>query len=339
MDMRTIQGRRLLLATATSAACILASCTSEKPEETSDGSAGAPTRTIAVVPKGTSHEFWKSIHAGAVKAGREHDVEVLWKGPAREDDRDDQIKVVEQFTTRGVDGIVIAPLDDTALVRPLKEAADEDIPVVVIDSGINWDGYVSFAATDNFQGGVLAAEELARLLGGKGKIVVMRYVEGSASTSKREEGFIDTIRSKHPDIEILTDNQYGGATLEGCIQTAENLLDRYEEIDGIFAPCEPVTVAFMRTLEQSGRKAKTRLVGFDASEALVDGLRTEKVDALVVQSPFRMGEAGVELLVKHLDGEEAPKRLDTGVAVITLANMDEPANKDLLDPPLEKYLN
>lgn len=339
MFTRKAATRSALLAVSIMAILAVASCTSEKPDESSKSDSTTKQRTIAVIPKGTSHEFWKSIHAGAVKAARENNVEVIWKGPAREDDRDDQIKVVEQFTTKGVDGIVIAPLDDTALIRPLKEASSEDIPVVVIDSGIDWDGYVSFAATDNFHGGELAAAELARLLDGKGKIVVMRYVEGSASTTKRESGFIDTIRSKYPDIEILTDNQYGGATLEGCLSTAENLLDRYDEIDGIFAPCEPVTVAFMRTLEQSGRKSKTKLVGFDASEALVDGLRTGKVDALVVQSPFRMGEAGVELLVKHLNGEEVQKRFDTGVAVITLANMNESANADLLDPPLEKYLD
>ena len=339
MSIPTSADRPAILAVAIAAILVSAGCTSEKPDQSSGADSKSNTRTIAVIPKGTSHEFWKSIHAGAVKAARENNVEVIWKGPAREDDRDDQIKVVEQFTTRGVDGIVIAPLDDTALVRPLKEAASEGIPVVVIDSGINWDGQVSFAATDNFHGGELAAAELARLLDGKGKVVVMRYVEGSASTSKREEGFIDAIRSNHPDIEILSDNQYGGATLEGCLSTAENMLDRYSEIDGIFAPCEPVTVAFMRTLGQSGRKSKTKLVGFDASKALVDGLRSGGVDALVVQSPFRMGEAGVELLVKHLDGEEVPKRLDTGVAVITLANMNEPANADLLDPPLEKYLD
>lgn len=320
-----------LLATGTA----LAGCSDSQ----SASNTSPAKRTIAVIPKGTSHEFWKSIHAGAVKASRDLDVEIIWKGPAREDDRDDQIKVVEQFVTRGVDGIVIAPLDDTALVRPLKEAVAEGIPVVVIDSGVNWDGYASFAATDNFHGGELAAEELATRLGGQGKVVVLRYVEGSASTTKREEGFIDAIRSNHPDIEILSDNQYGGATLEGCLSSAENLLDRFAEIDGIFAPCEPVTVAFMRTLDQSGRKADTVLVGFDASEALVDGLRKGQVDGLVVQSPFAMGERGVQLLVETLDGATVPKRVDTGCVVITKENMNEPANVDLLDPPLEKYLD
>ena len=123
--------------------------------------------TIAVIPKGTTHEFWKSVHAGAVKAAGEDGPRILWKGPAREDARADQIKVVEDFVTRRVAGIVIAPLDDIALVRPLKEAAEEGIPVVIIDSSIRWDGYLAFVATDNFQGGVLAANELGRQVGGR----------------------------------------------------------------------------------------------------------------------------------------------------------------------------
>ena len=135
----------------------------------SDSASSGRELTIAVIPKGTTHEFWKSIHAGALKAAGDSDngTRILWKGPAREDARADQIKVVEDFVTRGVDGIVIAPLDDIALVRPLKEAVEEDIPVVIIDSGIRWDGYLSFVATDNYQGGVRAANELARQLDGR----------------------------------------------------------------------------------------------------------------------------------------------------------------------------
>ena len=299
------------------------------------GSGDAPAMQIAVIPKGTSHEFWKAVHAGAAARAAESDgrVEIIWKGPAREDDRDDQIKVVEQFITKGVNGIVIAPLDDTALVRPLKEATSEGIPVVVFDSGINWDGYESYIATNNRQAGRTAASELASQLGGKGKVVVMRYVEGSASTTEREEGFVEAIRKDHPDIEILSDNQYGGATLDGCFATAENLLDKYQEIDGVFAPCEPVTVGFMRALDQSGRKAGTILVGFDASKTLVEGLENGKVDALMVQSPFKMGYESVDQMIGKFDGKAMTKDVDTGVAVITPANMNEPANQELLNPP------
>ena len=161
-------------------------------------SSGADTRrlTIAVIPKGTTHEFWKSIHAGAQKAADELGVEIIWKGPQKEDDRAQQITVVEDFINRGVAGIVLAPLDDRALRRPVLDAAREKIPVVIIDSGLQGEDYISFVATDNYQGGVLAARRLGELLKGKGKIFCIRYQEGSASTMERERGFLDTIQKE-----------------------------------------------------------------------------------------------------------------------------------------------
>ena len=305
----------------------------------SAGSEVAPSTQVAVIPKGTSHEFWKAVHAGAVKAGRDHALEIIWKGPAVEDDRAEQIKVVEQFATRGVAGIIIAPLDDTALVRPLQEASDLGIDVAIIDSGIDWDGGITFAATDNRQGGVLAAREMGRRLEGRGTVVVLRYVEGSASTTNREEGFLETIRLEFPDVTVISDNLHGGATLEGCVKSAENLLDRFQEFDGAFAPCEPVTVAFMRTLDDADRKKNTVLVGFDASQSLVAGLRAGKVDALVVQDPFAMGEKAVAAIAMHRQGRAVEPRIVCGCGGATTENMDTPKSVRLLDPPLDEYLD
>lgn len=334
-----VRGSRALMLSAFVLSAGLVGCGEGGSDAPPVAAGGAPARkVVAVVPKGTSHEFWKAVHAGAVKAGQDHDLEIIWKGPAVEDDRAEQIKVIEQFTTRGVDGLVIAPLDDTALVRPLQEAADEGVSIAIIDSGVNWDGGVTFAATDNFQGGVLAAREMGRRLPDGGSVAVLRYVEGSASTTNREEGFLKTIREEFPTLKIVTDNLYGGATLEGCVKSAENLLDRFQSFDGAFAPCEPVTVAFMRTLDEAGRKDGTVLVGFDASESLVAGLRDGKVDALVVQDPFAMGEKGVGALVDAWAGKTVDKRLDTGCGVITTENMDTPESQRLLDPPLDQYL-
>src|SRR6476646_5120407 len=161
--------------------------------------------TIAVVPKGTTHPFWKSVNAGATKAAADYksrgvDVDLIWKGPLREDDREQQVQVVEGFISQGVNGIVLAPLDSKALIRPVEEAKKAGIPTVIIDSGLETDQITSFAATDNRKGGNMAAERLGELLGGKGKVVMLRYLEGSASTTDREEGFIDVMRSKYPNI-------------------------------------------------------------------------------------------------------------------------------------------
>lgn len=301
-------------------------------EAAPSGPAAGGTLEIAVIPKGTTHEFWKSIHSGAARAGRELGVEVLWKGPQREDDRAQQITVVEDFISRGVSGIVLAPLDDRALCAPVRDAAREGIPVVIIDSGLQGSDFVSFVATDNYQGGVLAARRLAELLGGRGEIFLIRYQEGSASTTEREQGFLETMSAEFPEVRFLVKDQHTGPTTESAFQLAENLLGRFPDVDGIFCPNESSTFGTLRALQASGLAGRVRFVGFDASPKLVQGLRDGHLQGLVLQNPERMGYLGVVLMVRHLRGEAVEARVDTGVTVATRETMDLPEIKALLEP-------
>jgi len=306
---------------------------------------------IAVIPKGTTHVFWKSIHAGAVKAEQELkeagiDVEVIWKGPLKEDDRESQIRVVEDFVTRGVSGIVLAPLDDVALRMSVKDAVNNGIPVVIIDSGLkNEEDYTSFVATDNEIGGKKGGERLAEILDGKGKVIMLRYQEGSASTMKREKGFLDVLKEKYPEIEVVSSNQYGGATTESAYLASENLLaplrksDGSLTIDGIFCPNESTTFGMLRALEDSGLAGKVKYVGFDSSDRLVLALRKGYIQGLVLQDPINMGYLGVKTMVAHLRDEKVDTLIDTGSSMATPENMDEPKMKNLLEPDFKKWLN
>lgn len=303
----------------------------------------ARTLTVAVIPKGTTHEFWKSIHAGAVKAGREDSVEIIWKGPLKEDDRDGQISVVEDFISRGVSGIVLAPLDDAALRQPVANASRSGIPVVIIDSDLQGSDYVSFVATDNYLGGKLAGERMTQVLGGQGKVVMLRYQEGSASTTKREQGFLDAITAA-PGIRVISSGQYGGATTETAYRASENLLaplkrsDQTLAVDGIFTPNESTTFGMLRALQDGGFAGRVRFIGFDASPKLVDALRIKQIDALVLQNPMRMGYQGVKTMVAHLRGSPTDRRVDTGVTLVVEETMNLPEVRDLLQPDLSRWL-
>ncbi|MGD2295718.1 MAG: substrate-binding domain-containing protein [Candidatus Aminicenantes bacterium] len=319
------------------ALCLLFfSCGKQEREDTQQE--GVKKIQIAVIPKGTTHEFWKSIHAGAVKASRELGVEIIWKGPQKEDDRAQQIMVVEVFINRGVDGIVLAPLDDRALCRPVQDAVRENIPVVIIDSALQGEDHISFVATDNTKGGVLAARRLGKLLGGKGGIFLIRYQEGSASTTKRENGFLDTITSEFPDISLLIQDQYTGATTETAYQLAENLLGRFPEVDGIFCPNESSTFGTLRAVQESGLAGKIKFVGFDSSPKLIQALRDGQLHGLVLQDPMKMGYLGVKQMTLHLRGHTIENRIDTGVYLATRENMDNPEIRNLLEPDFSAYL-
>ena len=329
--MNSAASKTLVLILGTALA--VSACANKKNAE-APGPGAAKALQIAVIPKGTTHEFWKSIHAGAVRAARELGVEVIWKGPQKEDDRAQQITVVEDFISRGVDGIVLAPLDDRALMRPVQDAAREKIPVVVIDSGLQGSDYVSYVATDNYKGGVLAARRLGELLKGQGRIFLIRYQEGSASTVQREAGFYDTMTKEFPGITFLVKDQYAGATTETAYQLAENLISRFPDVQGVFAPNESSTFGTLRALQEAGLAGKIVFVGFDSSPKLVQGLRDGAIQGLVIQNPNKMGYLGVKTIVACLRGEPIDKIVDTGVVLATKDNMDAPEIKALLTPDL-----
>jgi len=327
---------RLAIALA-ALALLLAGCAGS--DEPSDAGAGdAETLTIAVIPKATMHVYWKSVLAGARRAEADTEgVRVLWQGPAREDDRADQVALVETLVQKRVDGLVLAPLDEKALVPPVRRARQAGIPVVIIDSGLADPGAaVSFVATDNFKGGVLAGRHMAELLDGKGKVIVLRYLVGSASNVKREEGFLAEI-ARHPGIEVASSDQHGGPTVETAMATGEALLTKFGpgEVDGIFCPNEPMAWGMLRALTAAGRAGTVKLIAFDTSDRLLAAMEKGHLDALVLQDPVRMGEEGVRTVVEHLRGKEVPERIDTGVTLATPANLSEPDVARLVHPPVE----
>ena len=305
---------------------------------------------VAVIPKGTTHEFWKTVHAGAVKAGREEGAEIIWQGPAKEDDRKGQIEVVQNFASRGLDAIVIAPLDEVALARPIEAAVKRGIPVVIIDSDLKSKAQSSFVATDNFAAGKLAAKHMAEALAARGgpasgraaeptgKVLLMRYLEGSASNAKREDGFLEGLKEYAPKAEVVSSNQYAGVTAESALRTSQNLLNKFPELDGIFTPNGPTTFGMLRALQIAGRSRQAKLIGFDATEPLLKAMKSGEVAGLVVQDPFRMGYLGVKTALAAKRGAKVDARIDTGAKFIWAAEAELPEMQALLHPDLKPWL-
>ena len=295
-------------------------------------SGGGGKRTIAVIPKGVSHFFWQSVHAGAESAAKELGVEITWNGPAQETDYTGQSNIVEDAINRRVDGIVLAPTHKDALTPVVERAAREGIPVTIMDSGIGTDKYVSYVATDNRQGGSVAAERLGERLGGKGKIAILGVKAGSVSTDEREQGFQDTIKQKYPGIEIVA-FQYGESDRAKSLDRATDILTAHPDLNGFFASNESSTVGAVQAIKQKGLAGKVILVGFDSSPNLIDDLRAAAIDSLVLQNPFKMGYEAVKAMVAKLNGQEPPKRVDTGVKLLTKENIDTPEMQQLLKAP------
>ena len=307
--------------------------------------AAAETYKIAVIPKGTTHEFWKSINAGALKAqqelkGQGVNVQIIWKGPLKEDDREQQIQVVENFVAQRVSGIVLAPLDRKGLVAPVETAVRAKIPVIIIDSGLESKLPASSVSTDNREGGRIAARNLGKFLGGKGNVIMLRYAVGSASTEQREEGFLEVMKKDFPAIKLISTDQHAGATRDTAKRAAENLLNRFgRQVNGIFASNESSAAGMLLALRDAGLAGgKVKFVAFDSGETLNAGLKAGDIQGMVVQNPMNMGYLGVKTMVALLQGKKVEPAIDTGVGFVTKENFDAPEMAEMVHPPLDKYL-
>lgn len=311
----------LLVLVALIASFTLASC--------NKGEKKAGQKTIAVIPKGVSHSFWQSVKAGADDAGRDLNVNIIWKGAAQETDYAGQINIVEDMINQQVDGIVLAPSHGDSLVPMVDRAQRAGIPLTIFDSGISSQNYLSYVATDNRQGGVVAARRMGEKLGGKGKVAILGVKKGSVSTDEREEGFRDTIQKEFPGITVISPIFYGEANANKSLAMAEDIFTSHADLNGLFASNESSTVGAVRALRQRNLVGKVTLVGFDATADLVNNVREGAIDSLVLQDPHKMGYEGVKSIVDKLAGKTPERRIDTGVSLLTKENIDTPEMKKL----------
>jgi len=294
-------------------------------------------KTIAVVPKATSHLFWVSVQAGAMAAGEEFGVNVEWNGAASETEYPRQIQIVDSFISRRVDGIALAATERKALVGVLDRAAQANIPVTVFDSGVDSENYMSFLATNNYEGGQLAGHTLGRLLNGNGKVAVVMHAPGSGSTMDRERGFEDAIKAEFPGIRIVA-QQFGQSDRSKAMAAMENILTAHPDLDGVFASSEPSSMGASLALKSRSLNGRVKLVAFDSSDVMIEDLKGGVIDAMVVQDPFRMGHDAVKTLVEKLNGQTPPKKIDLSARVVTKADLDKEDVKQLLFPDVKKYL-
>lgn len=291
---------------------------------------------VGLVPKGANHIFWQTVHAGGIKAAREFGFELEWSAPTLEIDSSRQIEIVESMINRRLAGIALAPVDRRALVGVVERAARQGIPVAIFDSAIDTGQRISYVATDNTEGGRMAARRLGEVLGGKGKIGIIGFMVGSASTMEREDGFQDEMRRRFPGIGVVG-LQFGMADRAKAMAVTENMLTAHPDLAGLFADNESSSSGAVQALKSRSAK-NVKLVAFDASEQLVADLRAGWIDALVVQNPFRMGYEAVRAIGLKLAGQTPPAKIDSGATLVLRDDLDKPAVRELLFPDIQSYL-
>lgn len=294
-------------------------------------------RIIGVAPKGTSSDFWQSVQAGALAAGREFDVEIQWNGPSEETEFARQIQIVESMINAQVDGIVLSPTESRALVDVVERAMSMGVPVTIFDSAIETDNFVSYVATNNLEAGRMAAARVAELLSGAGQVAMVKHVPGSRSTGDREQGFEEALKQNHAGLKIVA-SQYCMSDRARALRVAEDMLTAHPGLNAMFCSSEAATVGAARAVRSRNAAERVKLVGFDSSPGQIQDLKDGVINSLVVQDPFQIGYLGVKTIVQYLDGETPPKQIDSPARIVTAADLDAPEVQKLLNPELEQYL-
>lgn len=288
---------------------------------------------VVFIPKSRDQDFWIFMREGVDKAVNEAgNVTLTWRGPAYNDQVDAQIKILQMYTKPGVDAIVLAPTDRKRLVEPVRRAAAMGIKVIVVDSAMDGSDYLNFIGTDNHSAGAMAAEYLSSQLNARGEVMILRTVEGSASTDQRAQGFIDYMKKNAPKIRIVAD-EYCGGSRGKAFHAAEDLLKNFPRADGIFAVNESVSDGMLRALHQAGLAGKKKFVGFDSTSFLLDGLERGQINGLVVQDPRLMGYLGIKAALAAVNNAPLDQRtIPVEAVVVTLENYRKPAIRALLIP-------
>ena len=320
----------LIMITSLIAGLVFSGCKKPAPK--------VKTITLGVVPRGTTGEFLKSIHAGAEMAADELRVRIIWNGPLKEGDPNEQAQIVRTLIESRVDALLLDPIDGQALAGPMEEACKRGIPMVIFNSSPEGGPSAACVSTDNSKGGVAAGDHVGTLLKGKGRLILVREKENIGDSAARTEGFLKTIRSKYPKVQILADGQFAGVDSEAAYLACKNLLNKFNRADAIFAPSESATFGCLRALRERGLAGKVILVGFDTSKELIEALAKKEISGLVIQSPIHMGYESVRVALAHLRGKPHEKNIDAGVFLATPDNMNEYKMKKLLSPDLSILL-
>jgi ribose transport system substrate-binding protein len=289
-----------------------------------------PPLTIAVIPKSVGGEFWETVEQGARDAAKELNVAIKWEGPHAETELAEQNKIIENMVNLGVDGMALAPLNNRTMQESVENVVAAGIPVVIFDSAVDGDAHTSFVATDNTAGGVIAAKYIIERLGdGNRRLFLLRFIQGTASTEQRSQGFLDT--AKAAGFDVLADPYCDDATVAGAKRTATNVLEQFVKdgrfaLDGMFATNLYSTMGLLEALKDlrdGGVEVDAVVVGFDTSPGLIRDLQAGNIDALVSQNPLRMGYLAVETTVRLLHGEKVEPRIDTGVELVTADRLEK----------------
>jgi ribose transport system substrate-binding protein len=277
---------------------------------------------IPLISKGFQHQFWQAVKAGAEQAAQDYNVKVTFEGPETEAMVDKQIEMIEAALSKNPSAIGLAALDSKAVIPLVERAVEQGIPVIGFDSGVDSDLIVATAATDNFAASMLAADKMAETIGGEGQVGLVVHDQTSKTGVDRRDGFVQRIKDKYPNIEIV-DIQYGDGDQLKSTEVAKAMLSAYPNIKGLFGSNEGSAIGVLNAVQELELGGKITVIGYDAGKLQKDAVKAGTVAGSITQDPIGIGYKAVEAAVKAINGEPVEELIDTGFHYYTKENIDD----------------
>ncbi len=303
--------------------------TEEPAEEAASEEASAEAIYIPVISKGFQHQFWQAVQKGAEQAAADYGVEITFEGPETEAMVDKQVEMMQTALDKAPAAIALAALDSQALIPLLQKAQEAGIPVVGFDSGVDSDIPVATAATDNVAAAALAADKMAELIGGSGKVAVIVHDQTSRTGIDRRDGFLNQMEAEYPDIEIVNVDYGAGDHLKST-DLAKAVMQANPDLNGYFGANEGSIIGVLNAAKELGREGDLVIIGYDSGLQQMEAIRSGVEAGAITQDPIGIGYKAVEAAVMALNGEEVPEMIDTGFHWYDASNIDSDTIAPLL---------
>jgi ribose transport system substrate-binding protein len=316
-----MRARRALAVVAAAAAMFVVACGEDEETPAAGGEKSGGKKSIVYVPGLTGNPFYSTVACGAQSVADKHNVDFSVQGaPAW--DVAKQTAIVSAIIAKKPDGMMISHNDPKAMIAPLKRAKDAGIKIMTIDGDLaDPSVVVSNIQSDNIEGGRLAGERMAELLGGKGTVIALDNDPGFPITEQRIEGFKEAI-AKHPGIKYLG-LKYSHNEVAEAANIVSTTAGSNPDLNGVYTATTNNTEGAITGVREAKKEGKVSIVGYDTSEPIVEALRAGKVHGVIVQYPFGEGQKGIETLVKAIDGETVEREQTAPFVVATPENVDD----------------
>ena len=320
----------LVLLTMLLVTALIAGCAAPAAEHPPQRLAGGVKPYIPMISKSNPDGvFWQTVKHGAEKAAQDFNADMTFEGPETDQQVDKQLEMLQRALNKKPAAICLAAVDTQALIPLLQKARDAHIPVISFDSGVDSDIPMTTAATDDIAAAATAADHMAQLIGNAGEVAIIAHDQTSSTGINRVKGFTDEIKTKYPNIKIVS-TDYGAGDLLKSSLIVKAVIQAHPNLKGYFGANEASASGLLDGISLAKKEGQIVVIGYDSGAQQIEAIRSGVEAGAITQDPINIGYKCIEAAIEAINGQTLPKTIDTGWHWYDKTNIDDPVIAPLL---------